>query len=71
MQELSISMQAIATTKGQWETVFRNANIPDVETKQHSEILHTKRTTFNASNELTKEDLSDLGIIVLGDIKTF
>ena len=61
--------QSIATTKGQWETVFREANIPEDEAKQYSEIFHTNRMTFNASHEITKEHLSDLGITVLGDIK--
>ena len=62
--------QLIATTKGQWETFLREANIPEDEAKQYSEIFHTNRMTFNALHELTKEDLSILDIIVLGDIKT-
>ena len=61
--------QSIAATKGQWETFFHEANIPEDEAKQYSEIFYTNRMTFNALHELTKEDLSDLGIIVLGDIK--
>ena len=62
-------VQSIATTKGQWETFFHEANIPEDEANQHSEIFHTNRMTFNALHELTKEDLSDLGIIVIGEIK--
>ena len=61
--------QSIATTKGQWETFFHEANIPEDEAKQYSEIFHTNRMTFNVLHELTKEDLSDLCIIVLGDMK--
>ena len=63
--------QSIATTKGQWETFFREANIPEDEAKQYSEIFHTSRMAFNALHELTKEDLSDVSITVLGDIKTY
>ena len=66
-------VQSIATTKGQWETFFREVNISEDEAKQYSEIFHTNQMMFNAFHELviTKEDLSDLhvGIIVLGDIK--
>ena len=40
--------QSIATTKGQWETFFHEANIPEDEAKQYSEISHTNRMTFNA-----------------------
>ena len=63
--------QSIATTKGQWETFFLEANIPEDEAKQYSEIFHTNRMTFNALHELIKEDLSNLGLTytVVGDIK--
>ena len=51
------------------ENIFREANIPENEAKQYSEIFHINRMTFNASHELAEENLSDLGITVLGDIK--
>ena len=61
--------QLIAATKGQWEIFFLEANIPEDEAKQYSDIFHANRMTFSTLHELKKEDLSDLGITVLGDIK--
>ena len=63
--------QSIATTKGQWQTFFREPKIREDEDKQYSETFHTNRMTFNVLHELTKEGLSDIGITVLGEIKKF
>ena len=50
-------VQLIATTKGQLETFFHEANIAEDEAKQYSEVFHTNQMTFNALHELTREDL--------------
>ena len=47
--------QPIATTKGQWETFFCEANIPEDEAKQYSEIFHTNQMTFNALHESSQK----------------
>ena len=47
--------QLIATTEEQWETFFREVNIPEDEAKQYSEIFHANRMTFNTLHELTKK----------------
>ena len=61
--------QSIATTKGQWQTFFREPNNREDEAKQYSEIFHTNGMTFNVLHELTKKDLTDLSITVPGEIK--
>ena len=62
--------RSIATTKGQWKTFFREANILEEEAKQYSEIFHANPMTFGTLHELKKEDLSDLGITILDDMKS-
>ena len=50
--------QSIATTKRQCEKFFCEANIPEDEAKQYSEMLHANPMTFSILHELTKEDPS-------------
>ena len=64
-----IQVSQYGTVDSKWETFFHEANIPEDEVKQYFEIFHTNQMMSNALHELTKEDLSDLGIIVLGNIK--
>ena len=63
--------QSITTTTRKWETFFHQAQFPEDEAKQYSEIFHANPMTFGTLHELTKEGLSDLGITVLDDTKIF
>jgi hypothetical protein len=52
-----------------WETFLRNAGIPNNEATTYATTFVTNRITNENIGDLTKEDLTDLGITIIGDIK--
>ena len=57
-------------SKDDWVTIFTTNGIPLEEATSYANIFVANRISNTTLSELTKEDLVDLGITVLGDIKT-
>ena len=57
------------TSKEQWETFLKAANVPDAESTTYADKLVEQRTSIHNIPELERDDFRDLGITVLGDIK--
>ena len=57
-------------SKDDWVTLFTTNGIPLEETKVYGNIFVANRISSITLTELTKTDLVNLGITVLGDIKT-
>ena len=60
---------ALTSTKEQWETFLKAAGIPDAESTTYADKLVAQRVSIQTITDFDRDEFTELGISVLGDIK--